>query len=167
MPSESGLPERLGASAKRRRDSLYEDQRDQHFEASRSHPTRHSMLRWDLGVDPNDDEAQPGSGWSYLNLEGAEREKDRPASPFEGMTGTPSGITCFECKRQEFLVMDERTAEESIAGDVELSWAAKNNRPLDPYRASAKLMLFCSGCKTVAQVIEQVFKAMQAGGMHH
>jgi hypothetical protein len=162
--------ERLGAANKRRRDSLYEDHRDEHYAANRGHLVRQAPVRWALGQDPNDDEAQAGSGWDYLKLDGTEQEAAKPVSPFEGRTGAPSGIRCFTCHQQDFLVMDERTAEESIAGDVELTWAAKNNRPLDEYRASNKYMLFCPGCKAVAQVIDQVLRMLQMGqavGVHH
>lgn len=168
MPHEDPT-ERLGAAAKRRRDSLYEG-RDEGETARLSdvNSTRTSVMRWAPGENPHED-VDELHGYEDIKLEVVEDQSKTEKERFGGVRGTASGIRCFECGVNDYLIVDERTAQQVIDERPEESWAQKMNRPLDFWRSQAEYLLFCPGCHGVAQMLQAVVKRLQEararGGM--
>jgi hypothetical protein len=163
MPDEEPLDprdKRSAARAKRRADSLYEGLDDaERARLEHVSTTRTSNYRWAPGEDPHDLEATPDSGWEYKKLEVVEGESD--IDTFKGVRGPDSGVRCFRCKAQHYLIIDERTREQVLADrDVE-SWAIQNNRPVDPLRQDPEKMLWCPGCRHTVQVMDYALKVLQ------
>lgn len=161
---------RLGAQAKRRRDSLYNQNAEDAFERSRQHAVRTSILRWPLSEDPHDDEAQSGSGYEYIKLEGpSSPDEERDVDHYAGLSGPPSGVTCLHCKQHETLIVQHRAREDVIAGQPDLSHAVAMNRPVDEWRATDLYMLLCPGCKGMMQLSAPALAVLrkQSLGVHH
>lgn len=158
---------RASARAKRRKESLYEhDPEKDAAELERQQAvssTRISNYRWKFGEDPHDDDATPESGYEYTKVEVAEDHTKTEKERF-GLIGggQPSGVQCFECRHTDYLIIDQRTAQEVIESRPDVDWAQKMNRPLDFWRSQAELMLFCPSCKGVTQLLEGIYLMLKA-----
>lgn len=163
-PNQEDPTERLGAAAKRRRESLYQG-RDEGESERLEHvsSTRTSNYRWKFGEDPHDPDADPSSGYEYTKVEVVEDTSKTEKEKYGAIKGgQPSGVRCWACGQNDYLIIDERTAQEMIASHDETDWAQKMNRPLDFWRSQAMFMLFCPGCKAVTQLLAAVFRRQQA-----
>lgn len=160
VPNEEDLDprdKRASARADRRKDSLYEGlDEGERTRLKKVSPVRTSNYRWAPGEDPHDDDANQDSGYEYIKLDVREHQT-ADVDPYAGIRGQASGILCFECRVQDYLIIDERSAEEVIAGRDEESWAIKMNRPVDSWRVQGELLLFCPGCHAKTQMTEQMY----------
>lgn len=124
---------------------------------------RLANVRWKLGEDPRDQEAEKGSGWEYVKLDAPENPVSRPASSFEGVAGgIESGLHCWSCHHADYLIMDDRKPIEVAMQQDDLAWALKMNRAVDPERMPHVLMLFCPACKAVMEMPEHVVREQVA-----
>ena len=150
------------ARAARRSASLYEGRDEGETERLRDvNSTRTSIMRWAPGENPHED-VDELHGYEDIKLEVQEDQSKTEKERFGGVKGTASHIVCFECGVNDYLIVDERTAQQVIDERPEESWAQKMNRPLDFWRAQAEYLLFCPGCHAVAQMLQAVVRRLQA-----
>lgn len=134
------------------------------FEAAyANNPFRIRNYRWAPGQDPNDDEAWPDSNWDYVNLEVLEHPDESASDPdwsYRNISGSPSGVRCFHCRNNDYLIVDVRSSEEIAKTQDDVLWARVNNREVDPLKVPDVLALFCPGCKHQAQVRKEVVQLL-------
>lgn len=143
------------ASAKRKRDSLYGNDPQEAIDASEKHAVRVAPLRWAPGHDPNDPETDnKGTGWETVKLEVLEHPEP-DVDGMRGIHGVPSRVRCFECKRNDYLIIDRLSREQRLeAATPDVKHAVRMNRPLAREITEPIVMLFCPGCKSAVQMLE-------------
>lgn len=145
-----------------RRLSLYNQDPQEAIDAGERHQTRTANLRWGPGEEPYDvPGAVKGDGYVNTQLEVLEHTDPTGLDNMAGVRGTPSGVRCLACRRSDYLIVDRRTSEQRIESQVDVQWAISQGRHVDPLLIEPELMLFCPGCRCVAQMLESAVAGLR------
>lgn len=156
------IDNRAEARAKRRRDSLYDNDPDASFKESEAHLVRTTPVRWGDGADPALD-ADELHGFQEYKLEVLEHPTPN-IDRTRDIKGTPSSVRCFHCRHNDYLIVGRLSREERIErATPEVQWAVKQNRDVDPFLIEPAVSLFCPGCKAEAQMLESQMEDLKHG----
>lgn len=129
-------------------------------------PNRLANVRWKRGEDPRDDlavghvgahelspeEAAAAQGYVDYKIEVLEHPESEGLDPFEGVTGSDSGVECWRCHSRDYLIISERSGADIGASQPDVAWAISQNRQVDPLKVPDVQMLFCPTCKDRMQL---------------
>lgn len=112
--------------------------------------------RWKLGTDPADPDADPDSGYTYLNIEWVEAGETPPDQRHLLGGGPGSGFPCERCG-QETRIVAERSAKEILEQPEVGLVNAEQMRKEDWERLEGTkiVVLGCPGCGKLYQFDKQ------------
>lgn len=128
----------------------------------RRNRNRLSNVRWALGQDPHDPDADESSPWDYVRVI-ADEAPPSPENPLRRRSGPDAGFPCWKCHGPNYRILESRTEAEILAGgsvDDEV-WARQNGRG-DPERAPNVYALACPQCDDFIQISERALRTLQA-----
>lgn len=107
--------------------------------------------RWKWGHDPQDPDADPDSGWTYIKLEQKEPTVPNQRHLLKG--GPESGMPCQKCGEMT-RIAGEMTAEDIInQPEVEVvNRHTLTEKDMKRLRETVILALACPKCETVIQM---------------
>lgn len=112
---------------------------------------------WKPGTDPNDPDAQQGSGWEYIKLSGDyETDTRDKRDKYKKGGGPESGCPCMHCGDMTRIV-DEVSALTIIEQDYQVTDPEKRKQLLNEKVA----ILLCPKCESITQFRADVIQDMR------